>query len=91
MVFFIIYVFCTLCLLSVFLSYHAQDTSGIIPHRIWAFFIFLCFVPILNTIVLLVLMFNHDNPQVEDPVEALKGLEELGKKLEELFNKFNKR
>lgn len=60
----------------------------IIPSRVWIFLTFLCFIPILNTIMLLMVIFNHDNPQIEDPVEALKKLEELDKKLEELFNKF---
>lgn len=45
------------------------------------FLAFLSFIPILNTIILLMVIFNHDNPQIEDPVEVLKTLEELDKKL----------
>lgn len=88
MVLFLIYLFSVLCLVSIFLSYKAKDTMGIIPPRIWMFLAFLSFIPILNTIMLLMVIFNHDNPQIEDPVEALKTLEELDKKLEKLFNKF---
>lgn len=88
MVILFIYSFSVLCLISVFLSYKTKDTMGIIPPRIWMFLTFLSFIPILNTIMLLTIIFNNDNPQIEDPSEALKELEELDKKLEELFNKF---
>lgn len=91
MIFFIIYIFCVICLVSIFLAYRSQDTLGIIPDRIWIFLIFLCFIPILNTVMLLMIMFNHDSPQVEDVNEALKTMEELDKKLRELSDKFNKR
>ena len=91
MILFIIYIFCVICLVSTFLAYRSQDILGIIPDRVWIFLMFLCFIPILNTVMLLMIILNHDSPQVEGVVEALKGLEELDKKLEELFNKFNKR
>lgn len=41
--------------------------------------------------MLLMIIFNHDSPQVEDINEALKIMEELDKKLRELSDKFNKR
>lgn len=88
MIFFLIYAFSALCLVLIILCCHVQDVMEIIPSRVWIFLTFLCFIPILNTIMLLMVIFNHDNPQIEDPVEALKKLEELDKKLEELFNKF---
>ena len=88
MIFFLIYAFSALCLVLIILCCHVQDVMEINPPRIWMFLTFLCFIPILNTIMLFMVMFNHDNPQIEDPAEALKELEELDKKLEELFNKF---
>lgn len=88
MIFFLIYAFSALCLVLIILSYHVQDVMEIIPSRVWIFLTFLCFIPIFNTIILFMIAFNHDNPQVEDLDEALKELEELDKKLEELFNKF---
>lgn len=91
MIFFIIHITCTIILLSIILAYNAQDILKIIPDRVWLFFTFLCFVPILNIVILLTLMFNHDNPKVEDINEALKELEELDKKLKELSDKFNKK
>ena len=91
MVFFLIYIFCVICLLSIIIAYRAQDFSGIISDRIWVFFAFLCFVPVLNTVMLLMVMFNYDNFQVTDIEEVLKELEELDQKLKELSDKFNKR
>lgn len=91
MVFFIIYIFCVICLVSIFLVYRSQDILGIIPDRIWVFLIFLCFIPILNTVMLLMMISNHDSLQVEDVNETLKEMEELDKKLKELSDKFNKR
>lgn len=91
MVFFIIYISCTICLLSVFLAHRAQDTLGIIPDRVWVFLMFLCFIPILNTIMLLMITFNYSSPQFKNIDEALKELEELDKKLKELSDKFNKK
>lgn len=41
--------------------------------------------------MLLMIIFNHGGPQVEDVNEALKIMEELDKKLRELSDKFNKR
>lgn len=87
MIFFIIYVLSTLCLLLAFLYYKEKDEMGIVPYRVWVFLEFLSFIPILNTIMLIMLMWNG-NIQDEDQVKALEDLQELDRKLEELFNSF---
>lgn len=87
MIFFIIYVISTLCLLLAFLYYKEKDEIGIVSYRVWAFLEFLSFIPILNTIMLVMLMWNSDI-QEEDSMKTLEDLQELDRKLEELFNSF---